>query len=234
MQTPAPPKTAEVTMQKGAGRRGVHVPLPRKRSHKLWIGLALSCTLGYWYLNLAPDACDQSLARAQAALQEENARQAREHARAAMALCEDDERARRAKTAHENAQSLRNAQAKARAKPQARPQRQPQKECEHANRQIAEHLRSGRLVSARRTLQRIPQACRQLEETRTLIAQLDRLQATASKATADARAQLAQGAWAQARTSLQVLASVNRESDDLPELRAVLNRAQPVPFGAAR
>ncbi|MFC7208174.1 hypothetical protein ACFQOZ_17060 [Comamonas endophytica] len=192
-------------------------------------------TLGHWISNSTPDACDRSLALARLALQQEDARQAGQHARAAIAACEDEKRARRAKAASDDARTLLHAQARTqdRARQPPRPwvqhPRPQQAACEKSNRQTASHLSSGRLVSAGRNLQRIPQACRQLDQTRALIARLDRMQATASKATADARAQLGQGAWGQARTSLQVLASVNRESDDLPELRAVLNRAQPGP-----
>jgi tetratricopeptide (TPR) repeat protein len=214
------------------------VAAPRKRSRKLWIGVALAAVLVYGFWNSAPpepDACDQSLAQAQSAMQQDNAQQARQHARTAMTECKDKERARLAKTANDSAQALlkTQAQAQARAEQQSRQlaqqQRQQQGACENANRQTAGHMRSGRLESAEQNLQRVDQACRQLGETQALIAQYEGMRSTAVKATADARAQLARGALAQARTSLEVLASVNRESDELPVLRAALNRAQAAP-----
>lgn len=239
----APAKAAKSKESAGASTVAQPVPPPpRARSYKPLIAVALAGLLGYWLWNstpAAPDACDQSLAQAQSAMQQDNAQQARQHAQAAIAACQDKQRARLAKTASDGAQALlkTQAQAQARAEQQSRQlaqqQRQQQSACENANRQTASHLRSGRLESADQKLQRVDQVCRQMGETQALIAQFEGMRSTASKATADARAQLAQGALAQARTSLEVLASVNRESDDLPVLRAALNKAQPVTFESA-
>lgn len=250
-KSPAPhaapaPAAAKAKLPESASTPGAPVAAPAKRSPKLLIGVALAGVLGYWFLSSgpsAPDACDQSLAQAQSAMQQDNAQQARQHAQAAIAACQDKKRAPLAKSANDGAQALlkTQAQAQARAEQQSRQlaqqQRQQQSACENGNRQTANHLRSGRLESAAQNLQRTDQACRQMGETQAVIAQYEGMRSTASKATADARAQLAQGALAQARTSLEVLASVNRESDDLPEMRAALNKAQaaavPAPSRAA-
>ncbi|MET1114208.1 MAG: hypothetical protein ABWY08_04525 [Comamonas sp.] len=231
VQSPASPQTPKSKAPGGAGTPAVPAPRARKRSHKLWIGVALVGVLAYGLWNskpAAPDACDQALSQVQSAMQQEHAQQARQHAQAAIAACKDKERARLAKNAHDGAQALLKTQAQAQARA-AQQQRQQQLACESSNRQIAGHLRSGRLVSAWQNLQRLEPACREMGETQALIAQFEGMRATAGKATVDARAQLAQGALAQARTSLEVLASVNRESDDLPELRAVLNKARQAP-----
>lgn len=234
---PIPPEAAKSKVKENASVPPAPVPPPPKRPYKLLIGVALAGMVGYWFWNSAPrapDACDQALAQAQSSMQQENAQQARQHAQGAIAACTDKDRARLAKTANDAAQALlkTQAQAQARAEQQSRQlaqkERQQQAACENANRQTAGHMRSGRLESAGQNLQRADQACRQQGETQALIAQYDGMRATATKATADARAQLAQGALAQARTSLEVLASVNRESDDLPQLRAALNQAQAV------
>ncbi len=214
--------------------------------HKLLAGAALAGVLVYWFWDSppsGPDACDQSLALAQSATQQENAQEARQYSQEAMGACKDTARARLAKTADESAQALLKTQlqAKARAEQQSRQLEQQQAQqqaqqrmaCEGVNRLTASLLQTARLDSARQNLQRVDDACRQMGETQALSAQLGGLQATANKATADASAHLADGALGPARTSIEVLASVNRESADLPELRAALNKAQAAMADAA-
>lgn len=212
-------------------------PPPPSIAGKKWLlGLAAACILVYFFWSpkpSGPDACDQSLAQAQSAMQQENAQEARKHSQAAIDSCKDKQRALLAKTTDNGAQALLKTQlqAMARAEQQSRQLAQAQQEsqqrtaCDGANRLTANLLRTAQLNSARQNLQRMDPACRQMGETQALSAQLDGMQATANKATADASAQLADGALGQARTSIDVLANANRESAELPELRAALIKA---------
>ena len=205
--------------------------LSRKRT---W-AIALLCGLAYWLWEPAPtgpDACDLALAQAQSSLQQQNAAQADEYSQAALAACSDSERAGTAKIAQANAQALLKSQRQAQeraeqeVRKQAARQQAQQAACEKTNRQLTGLLQSARLESASRNAENLGTACRQLGSTQALLAQISGMQSTAQKAQSDASAQLQSGAWSQARTSIEVLASVNRESPALPELRAALSRAQ--------
>ena len=233
---PAPPQPKE---QDKPAAPAV-APRPPSIAGKKWLlGASAACVLVYWLWNptpSGPDACDQSLAQAQSAMQQENAQEARRHSQAAIDSCKDKQRALLAKTTDSGAQALLKTQlqAMARAEQQSRQLAQQQAlqesqqriACEGSNRLTSDLMRTARLDSARQNLQRAGEACHNRGETQGLLLQIEDKQAIANKATADASAHLADGALGLARASIDLLANANRESAELPELRAALNKAQ--------
>ncbi len=222
-------------------------PRPPSIAGKKWLlGASAACVLVYFLWSpkpSGPDACDQSLAQAQSAMQQENAQEARRHSQAAIDSCKDKQRALLAKTTDSGAQALLKTQlqAQARAEQQSRQlaQQQAQQEsqqriaCEGSNRLTTDLMRTARLDSARQNLQRAGEACHNRGETQGLLLQIEDKQAIANKATADASAHLADGALGLARASIDLLSQSNRESAELPELRAALNKAQSASAEAA-
>ncbi|MCT9811853.1 hypothetical protein N0K08_14505 [Acidovorax sp. Be4] len=238
---PVPPQPRE------QDQPAVPAPRPPTIAGKKWLlGASAACVLVYFFWSptpSGPDDCDLSLAQARSAMQQENAQEARRHSRAAIDSCKDKQRALRAKTTDSGAQALLKTQlqAQAQAEQQSRQlaQQQAQQEsqqriaCEGSNRLTTDLMRTARLESARQNLQRAGEACHHRGETQGLLLQIEDKQAIANKATADASAQLADGALGLARASIDLLNRTNRESTELPELRAALNKAQAASAEAA-
>lgn len=240
-----PPAAPQPKEQDKPAAPAVPPPPPRPPSiagKKWFLGASAACVLVYLFWNpkpSGPDACDQSLAQAQSAMQQENAQEARRHSQAAIDSCKDKQRALLAKTTDSGAQALLKTQlqAQARAEQQSRQLAQQESQqriaCEGSNRLTSDLIRTARLESARQNLQRAGEACHHRGETQGLLLQIEDKQTIANQATADASAHLADGAWGLARASIDLLSQTNRESAKLPELRAALSKAQAASAEAA-